>query len=93
MENKMESDIESIIRGFPKLGGYHLGVHILRIMIFWDVYWGLPCMATTISDPIACSIQISSMGRKAAVLNFGKPQIPTSYIIPVYTSFSICLPN
>ena len=47
MENKMESDIESMIRGFPKLESYHFGVHILRITIFWDLYWGLPFMATT----------------------------------------------
>ena len=29
--------------GFPKLGGtLLLGVPIIRIVVFWDLYWGLP---------------------------------------------------
>ena len=28
------------IWGFPKIGGTFLGVPIIRIIIFWGLYWG-----------------------------------------------------
>ena len=42
MENEMETeDIEGIIgtRGFQHWG-YHLGVPIIRTIVFWGLHWG-----------------------------------------------------
>ena len=35
--------------GFPKIRGVSLGVPIIRITVFWGLYWD-PLWATTISD-------------------------------------------
>ena len=31
-----------LYEGFPKLGGIFLGVHIIRTIVFWGLYWGSP---------------------------------------------------
>ena len=28
--------------GFPKLGGYLLGVPVIRVIVFWGLFWGSP---------------------------------------------------
>ena len=30
--------------GFPKIRGTILGVPVLRIIVFWGLYWGLPIL-------------------------------------------------
>ena len=32
------------IWGFPKIRGTFLGVPIIRIIVFWGLYWGLPIL-------------------------------------------------
>ena len=48
LEKKMENEMETGIYrglwglGFPKIGGTILGVPIIRIIIYWGLYWGPP---------------------------------------------------
>ena len=47
MEKNMEHEMETgLYRGFcwgvPKISGTLLGVPIIRIMLFWGLYWGPP---------------------------------------------------
>ena len=34
----------SLIWGFPKIRGTFLGVPIVRIIVFWGLYWGPPIL-------------------------------------------------
>ena len=34
----------STIWGFPKIRGTILGVPIIRIIVFWGLYWGAPIL-------------------------------------------------
>ena len=33
-----------VIWGFPKIRGTFLGVPIIRIIVYWGVYWGPPIL-------------------------------------------------
>ena len=35
---------EAPFGGFPKLGVPFLGIHIIRTIVFWGLYWGLPIL-------------------------------------------------
>ena len=37
---KMEKKMETTEVGFPKIRGTLLGVPIIRILVFWGLYWG-----------------------------------------------------
>ena len=51
MEKKMENEMETGfiygimgIWGFPKLGGCHIGVPIIRTIVYWGLFWGPPIL-------------------------------------------------
>ena len=35
-----QQEVSSIIWGFPKIMGTFLGVPIIRIIVYWGLYWG-----------------------------------------------------
>ena len=77
-----------LIWGFPKIRGTILGVPIIRIIVFWGLYWGSPILGNyhlevgrsgRLSDSWSCAGQedntaLKTQGAQAGAHNFdGRP--------------------